>query len=145
MRVPRDCALRPVYTGWFADFGALAQPQGSGVAYGPGGQRFAGATFDPSAVYRAHAVLAHWERFGLTPDRLRAISLRQTRRILERLDARGLAAAVASPRADERRGGFVTVRAAGAEAMVARLRDKDRKSTRLNSSHDELSRMPSSA
>jgi selenocysteine lyase/cysteine desulfurase len=122
MRIPRDCALRPVYTGWFADFGALARPQGGGVAYGPGGHRFAGATFDPSSVYRAHAVLAHWERFGLTPARLRAISTRQTRRILDRLDARGRGADVVSQRADERRGGFVTVRAAGAEALVTRLR-----------------------
>lgn len=122
MRLPPDCALRPVYTGWFADFGALTRPQGAEVAYGPGGMRFAGGTFDPSSIYRAHAVLAHWDRFGLTPARLRAISLRQTRRILERLDAGGRGAAVVSPRADERRGGFVTVRAPGAEAMVTRLR-----------------------
>ena len=128
MRIPRDCALRPVYTGWFADFGGLSRPRSSGsareVVYGPGGDRFAGATFDPSSVYRAHAVLAHWDRFGLTPERLRAISLRQTRRILARIDARGCGGAVVSPRAGEQRGGFVAVRTAGAESMVKRLRER---------------------
>ena len=125
MRIPAGCSLRPVYTGWFADFGALAHAQGSGVAYGPGGLRFTGATFDPASVYRAHAVLGHWERFGLTPARLRAVSLRQTRRILDRLDAGGRGGAVVAQRADERRGGFVTVRATGAEAVVTRLRAAD--------------------
>jgi selenocysteine lyase/cysteine desulfurase len=124
MRVPTDSPLRPVYTGWFADFGALARPAGGGVAYGPGGARFSGATFDPSAIYRADAVLDHWDRFGLTPARLRAISLRQTRRILDGLDGRGLGDRVLADRDDARRGGFVTVRVEGAEAVVHRLRER---------------------
>jgi kynureninase len=122
LRVPKDCALRPVYTGWFANFGALSGSQTGGVAYGSGGMRFAGATFDPSSVYRAEAVLAHWDRFGLDVERLRAVSVRQTRRILARFDARGRGAEVMSPREDARRGGFVVVRAPGAEAIVTRLR-----------------------
>jgi len=125
MRVPAGCALRPVYTGWFADFGALARPQGGPVSYAPGGARFAGATFDPSPIYRADAVLAHFERFGLTPDHLRAVSLRQTRRILDRFDARGRGGDVIGPREDARRGGFVTVRARDAEACVRRLRERE--------------------
>jgi selenocysteine lyase/cysteine desulfurase len=122
LRIPKDCALRPVYTGWYADFGALARKQGGPVTYGPGGARFAGATFDPSAIYRADAVLDHWDRFGLTPERLRAISLRQTRRILDRFDARGRGGDVLSPREDARRGGFVAVRAPEGEETVRRLR-----------------------
>jgi selenocysteine lyase/cysteine desulfurase len=125
LRIPHGSTLRPVYTGWFADFGALSSREGAQdgrVAYGPGGARFAGATFDPSAIYRAHAVLGHWDRFGLGPDRLRAISTRQTRRILDGLDARGLGAAVVSSRDDDRRGGFVAVRAPGADAVVNALR-----------------------
>jgi selenocysteine lyase/cysteine desulfurase len=127
LRIPTGSALRPVYTGWFADFGSLTGAQG-GVAYGPGGARFAGATFDPAALYRAHAVLGHWDRFGLTVPRLRAISTRQTRRIIDRLDARGLGEAVVSAREDARRGGFVTVRVtprAAADEIVARLRARD--------------------
>ncbi len=122
LRIPAGAALRPVYTGWFADFGSLAGPPGGQVSYGAGGARFAGATFDASPFYRAHAVLAHWDRFGLDPARLRAVSTRQTRRILDRLDAAGHAGAVVSSRDDARRGGFVAVRAPGADAVVKRLR-----------------------
>jgi selenocysteine lyase/cysteine desulfurase len=121
MRLPAT-SLRPIYTGWFADFASLAKPREAAVGYGPGGARFAGATFDPSAVYRADAVLSHWERFALDPARLRAISLRQTRRILARLDAAGLADRVLAPRDDARRGGFATVRAPRAESAVEALR-----------------------
>lgn len=121
MRVPRGCALRPVFTGWFADFDSLAG-SGGGVAYAPGGARFAGSTFDPSALYRAAAVLEHWDRFGLTVPRLRAISLRQTGRILGHLDAAGRGDDVVSPREPERRGGFVAVHAAQAGDVVRRLR-----------------------
>jgi selenocysteine lyase/cysteine desulfurase len=125
LRIPIRSTLRPVYTGWFADFGALAGPGDGKVAYGPGGARFSGATFDASAIYRAHAVLGHWDRFGLSPARLRAISSRQTRRIMEGLDARGLGERVISPRDDARRGGFVAVRAgAEAGAIVQRLREE---------------------
>jgi kynureninase len=67
-------------------------------------------------------VLGHWDRFGLGPERLRAVSLRQTRRILDGLDAGGRGAAVVTPREDARRGGFVAVRVPGADAAVARLR-----------------------
>ncbi|WP_434047406.1 MULTISPECIES: aminotransferase class V-fold PLP-dependent enzyme [Sorangium] len=121
MRVPRASELRPVFTGWFADFGALAG-SGGGVAYAPGGARFAGSTFDPAALYRAAAALEHWDRFGLTVPRLRAISLRQTGRILGLLDAAGRAGDVISPRDPERRGGFVAVRAERAGDIVERLR-----------------------
>jgi selenocysteine lyase/cysteine desulfurase len=124
MRLP-ETTLRPLYTGWFADFASLAKPRGGVVGYGPGGARFAGATFDPAAVYRADAVLGHWERFGLDPERLRAISLRQTRRILARLDTAGLADRVLAARDDARRAGFVTVRAPAAEAAVEALRARD--------------------
>ena len=123
LRIPSGSTLRPLYTGWFADFGALTGAQDGRVAYGPGGARFAGATFDPSSIYRAEAVLAHWERFGLDPAALRAISTRQTRRIVDRLDARGHGGALVSSRDEARRGGFVAVRAGQrADAIVQRLR-----------------------
>jgi selenocysteine lyase/cysteine desulfurase len=124
LRVPRGCELRPVYTGWFADFGALARERGGEVTYGPGGARFTGATFDPTAFYRAEAVLEHWDRFGLTPERLRVISLRQTERIIQRFDAAGLGDRVITPRESERRGGFVAVRAEEAASIVGRLRER---------------------
>lgn len=124
LRVPPGCELRPVYTGWFADFGALSAERGGGVAYGPGGARFAGATFDPTAFYRAEAVLEHWDRFGLTPARLRAISTEQTGRIIRRFDEAGLGERVVSSRDAARRGGFVAIRAEKAGAIVGQLRER---------------------
>lgn len=122
LRVPADSGLRPVDTGWFADFSALERERTGRVDYGPGGDRFSGATFDPSPFYRADAVLRHWDAFGLSVEALRAISLRQTARIMAELDASGLGAAVVTPREEDRRGGFVAVRCANASAVVGRLR-----------------------
>ena len=70
LRIPRACSLRPVDTGWFADFASLSRPDTGEVAYGPGGARLMGATFDASPLYRADAALSHWERFGLDPAHL---------------------------------------------------------------------------
>ena len=56
MHCPPGVAPRPRDTGWFASFGSLAT-SGHGVAYPADGWRFAGATFDPTSLYRLHAVL----------------------------------------------------------------------------------------
>jgi len=122
LRVPRTCTLRPLDTGWFADFAALEGPRSHAVGYGPGGMRFSGATFDPASFYRAHAVLDHWDRFGLGPAELRAISVAQTTRVIARLDARGRGAQVASSRDPARRGGFVAVRTPHADDVTRALR-----------------------
>ncbi|RUO78611.1 aminotransferase class V-fold PLP-dependent enzyme [Pseudidiomarina taiwanensis] len=66
MSVPRDCSLRPEYTGWFADFNSLAKPQQGPIDYANDGFRFAGATQDFSALYRLAAVLDWWHQEGLT-------------------------------------------------------------------------------
>jgi len=56
LAVPPGSALRPVDTGWFAEFDELAAARESRVGYRPGGDRFAGATFDSSGLYRLVAV-----------------------------------------------------------------------------------------
>jgi selenocysteine lyase/cysteine desulfurase len=123
LRIPDGCELRPVYTGWFADFGSLESERKKGtIAYGPGGARFGGATFDASSVYRAEAALDHWDRFGLDVPALRRISVRQTSRILAAIDAAGRASAVVSARDAALRGGFVAIRSANATDVAARLR-----------------------
>lgn len=130
LRVPADSTRRPLQTGWFADFADLARPRGAGprpVGYGAGASRFAGSTYDATPFYRAAAVLEHFDRFGLTVRRLRAISLRQTDRILAALDSGGAAALgleVVSPRDHGARGGFVALRTERAAALVGRLRDR---------------------
>ena len=132
LRFPRETPLRPVYTGWFADFDALARPRGEGpVGYGPGGDRFAGATYDASGIYRAAAALDHFDRFGLDVPALRAISLRQTSHLIEALareqiiDTVGAPLALVTPREPERRGGFLSLRTRRAGSLVAALRERN--------------------
>jgi len=56
MHCPPGVAPRPRNTGWFASFGTLSSTE-RGVPYPTDGWRFAGATFDPTALYRLRAVL----------------------------------------------------------------------------------------
>ncbi|MEM9074130.1 MAG: aminotransferase class V-fold PLP-dependent enzyme [Myxococcota bacterium] len=115
MRVPEDCTLRPVITGWFSDFGNLER--GIGLGYGTThGDRFAGATYDPSSHYRARAVIDHFAACDMTIENLRETSLAQTERILNALDGYE----VLTPR--EGRGGFVTVRIPNAPEIAKKLR-----------------------
>jgi kynureninase len=120
LRVPSGCTLRPVYTGWFSDFAHLADARDGGhVGYGTRpADRFAGSTYDPTSHYRAAAVLDLFDRLELTVPRLRALSLRQTQRLLEGLD--GLD--VLTPREPSARGGFVALRVPSASDVVQALR-----------------------
>ncbi|MDN5746527.1 MAG: hypothetical protein L0H31_15605 [Nocardioidaceae bacterium] len=78
LRLPAHAqTLRPIITGWYAEFGDLDQPAGGGVAYARGADRFAGATYDPTSHYRASRVLDFFVENGLSPARLREISLHQ--------------------------------------------------------------------
>jgi kynureninase len=125
LRVPKGCELRPVYTGWFADFAHLAERRSDvQVTYASdGAERFAGATYDPTSHYRAAEVIAFFREQGLTVEVLRALSLRQTERIIQTLDAAGLA--VVTPKEPTRRGGFVSVRCDHASTVVDTLRRGD--------------------
>lgn len=62
---PPGFAMRPVNTGWFAEFGALEGKPGA-INYGPGGFRLLGATYDSTPLYRFNAVRAMLRREGLT-------------------------------------------------------------------------------
>lgn len=61
MHCPPGHGPRPVNTGWFAGFGQLQSGVADIVPYGDDATRFAGATFDPSGIYRMEAVLAWLE------------------------------------------------------------------------------------
>ncbi len=114
LRIPPGCQLRPVLTGWFAEFADLERAHdGEGVGYGEGAARFAGATYDPTAHYRAAAVQAFHTEAGLTPRLLREISRHQVallRRLIEDADCDPAIARV-EPMPEERRGGFLAIRA----------------------------------
>jgi kynureninase len=88
LRAPAGCTLRPVFTGWFADFGALSAPDAHArVGYGGGGARFEGATYDPTSHYRAAAAFRFFAEQGMTPARLRALYQHQLHVLARAFDA----------------------------------------------------------
>jgi kynureninase len=147
LRIPPDCNLRPVVTGWFSEFGDLARPRadrgvsgalpnvgdrapadsGRAVEYGEGGARFAGATYDPTAHYRAAAVFAFHQRMGMTAERLRSVSQHQMTRIVRQIEALDLDPSVAQiiPMPRDRRAGFLAIRSSRAAAIVLNLRARN--------------------
>lgn len=127
LRVPPDAHLRPVLTGWFAEFAALAtSPADHLVKYGPGASAFGGATYDPASHYRAAAVFNFHAEQGLTPDGLRAISVRQVSLLqsaFEALDLKADAAeVVAVP--PSMRAGFLAIRTPRAAELSTALRER---------------------
>lgn len=140
LRLPAGCTLRPVLTGWFAEFGTLAEaPTSSGsptlgsprpwtpIRYAPGHLRFAGATYDPASHYRAAAVFGFFREHELTPVRLRASGLAQIRRLADGVDALDLDPAVLSrDRAVplECKGGFLALETPFAGEFACALRGR---------------------
>ncbi len=127
LRVPPDCALRPVVTGWFSEFDALAQAPPGSVVYGPGPDRFAGSTYDPTSHYRAAAVFDFFTHHGLTPGLLREVSQHQVELLSRRFDDLRLDPGVVRrdggfPLSDV--GGFLALRAPRAAALGAGLRQR---------------------
>ena len=126
LRFPEQCALRPVVTGWFSEFSALAQPETAGVAYGDGPDRFAGATYDPTSHYRAAAVFDFFEEQRLTPPLLREVSRHQVGLLAEAVDALDVPPDLISRDRRtplERIGGFLALRTPKAAEVSGALRD----------------------
>jgi kynureninase len=85
---PHAHHLRPVVTGWFAEFADLSGPTGTrSVPYPPGGDAFATATYDVTSNYRAARVLEFFVEQQLTPERLRASYRRQVDLLAGLVDA----------------------------------------------------------
>lgn len=125
LRVPPQTTLRPVYTGWFAAFSALADRRTEGAVFYPeeSGARFAGSTFDPVSLYRARAVCSFFDVQGLTVPALRRLSLSQTDQLIDRLSSIP-SLDVVTPRLAALRGGFVAVRTPHASRLVEALREE---------------------
>jgi selenocysteine lyase/cysteine desulfurase len=100
---------RPADTGWFATFGDLSAPRGSGeVAYPAGGLRFLGATLDPSPLYRFNAVQRWVDDVGLSVDAIHAHVASLQQLLLDRCER--LLPALLPPEGTEERGHFLTFR-----------------------------------
>jgi kynureninase len=127
LRVPGGRRMRPVLTGWFAEFEGLERTGSTGVVYGDGAAAFAGATYDPTSHYRAAAVFDFHAKQELTPQELRRISRRQVGLLKTAFEQLDVARAVAhvEPMDDERRGGFLAIRAPRAREIAPRLRERD--------------------
>lgn len=126
LRTPPGCGLRPVITGWFAEFADLEATGRPGeVAYGEGGQRFAGATFDPTSQYRGAAVMDFFDEQGLTPGFLREVSEHQVGLLADTFRGLDLDPRVVSLDETirmEDRGGFLALMAPDAAELSRRLR-----------------------
>ena len=126
LRLPSGRALRPVITGWFAEFATKEQPVSAGVQYAPGGMRFAGATYDPTANYRGAAVFEYFARRELTPELLRAVSQHQIGLVAARFDALDLNPAILTRDRSlplESIGGFMVLRSPRAGEICRALHD----------------------
>ena len=122
---PHGAELRPVFTGWFAEFDARADAVASGgVGYGPDAQRWAGATYDPTSNYRAARVFRFFADEGLTPALLRRSYQHQLAVLAGAFDALDAPDAVVTrDRATplEAFGGFLALRSPRAGELCAEL------------------------
>ena len=125
LRVPPGTRMRPVLTGWYAEFDERAERPDGAVAYGPGARAFAGATYDPTSHYRAAAVFDFFDTHRLTPARLREINQHQVGLLASGFAALGVDPGVAHviEIPPQRRAGFLAIRSARATELVRRLRE----------------------
>jgi selenocysteine lyase/cysteine desulfurase len=127
MHCPDGFIPRPRATGWFAEFGALEAERDDTVAYGPGGARFYGATFDPSGLYRLNAAMDWLVATGQDAASMATHSWALQARLLDNLATAGglLSVQQLVQPVQASRGRFLSFRTSKAGMIDARLRDRN--------------------
>ncbi|MFT5287524.1 MAG: kynureninase [Planctomycetota bacterium] len=130
MHCPDGYLERPVNTGWFASFESLASAkQKDTVHYASGGQRFWGATFDPTSMLRMSAVFDLLDELNLTTDVIHKHVQSLQALFLDRLTQSNfadLSVSQLTPGIDHTdRGHFLTFRTAKAKELHEALRKQD--------------------
>lgn len=123
LAVPPGNALRPIDTGWYASFDRLAETQGE-VPYADGGQRFWGATFDPSGLYRFIAAMDWLDATRTTIEDVHRHSTRLQKHFLDACARRGIAALAPGhlvPPPGAPRGNFLAFALPDAESVHERI------------------------
>ena len=125
---PQAESMRPVITGWFAEFGALADEHDPDrVVYASGALRFAGSTYDPTSHYRAARVFAFFAEHGLTAEFLRSVSRHQRAVLVRAFDSLDLPDDVITRDREtpaEGFGGFLALTTPHAATLQATLLDR---------------------
>jgi selenocysteine lyase/cysteine desulfurase len=120
LHCPPGYGPRPIDTGWFAGFGQLESGVAKVIPFSDDGSRFAGATYDPSGLYRMDAVLGWLEAEGVEVSDIHAHAIALQDRFL----AGGKSPGQLLPPAPSPRGNFLTFRSQTARATYDALHGK---------------------
>ncbi len=120
LHAPDGYGPRPVNTGWYAGFGQLEAGLSGGVPYATDASRFAGATFDPSGIYRLEAVLGWLDQEGVGPGEIS----RHVKSLQTAFMENGPKPGELMPPEGLERGNFLTYRTERAADLYQGLHDK---------------------
>lgn len=127
LHAPPGFGPRPEITGWYAEFAHL-EGAASGVPYPATAQRFAGATFDPSGLYRLNAAFAALREAGQTTASISAHVRLLQEELLDRVaggEAGRLAEAeLLNPLGDDPHARFLALRDPRAQTWQRALADQ---------------------
>jgi len=121
MHCPPGYGPRPVNTGWYAGFGQLEKGVSRRIAYADDASRFAGATFDPSGIYRMEAVLAWLTSEGVGPAEIHSHVLELQQQFVDSVD---MPAELVVPEV-KARGNFLTYETRAAERFYRALHERN--------------------